>query len=76
MNAGKALTEILNAVKPLTITDRSREAFVQDCSSCGIRMNVDLMFSGMVTEAKVNDLINHLSSAVLKLIVRNVLRDY
>ncbi len=76
MNTSKALTEILEAVKPLTVTDRSRSAFVQDCSNCGIAMALDLKFSGIITEQKINNLIDYLSSAVLKLIVRNVLRNY
>ncbi len=76
MNTRKAITEIFEAVKPMTVTERSRAAFVQDCTSCGITVSIDLNFSGMVSEKTVNDLVNHLSSAVLKIVVRNVMRQY
>ena len=76
MDTRKAITEIFEAVKPMTVTERSRAAFVQDCSSSGIHVTIDLKFSGMISERNINDLVNHLSSAVLKIVVRNVMRNH
>ncbi len=76
MDAKRVLEEILEAAKPLTATDTSRNELVRDCAKSDITVDKDLNVTNIVTEKHINDLVDNLSSAILRLVVRKVLRNY
>ncbi len=76
MDAKQALKEILEAAKPLTVTEASRGALVRDCVKSGINVDNNLNIWGVVTEKHIDGLLNDLSNSVLKMVVRRIMRKF
>ncbi|MCP4459176.1 MAG: hypothetical protein GY816_14315 [Cytophagales bacterium] len=76
MDAQKAVEEILEAAKPVTVTVDSRAALVEDCNKSGIMVDADLNISSKVKEEHLDNLANNLRSPILKMVVRKALRKY
>ncbi len=76
MDANKVLREIIDASKPLTITEASKESFIKDCEKCGVKIDSNYNILSSVTEDHIDKLIDNLNNVVLKMVVRKILRNY
>lgn len=72
----KILNAILEEAKPLTLTVASRSSLIQDFEKSGIKLDNELNILSTVTEKNLDLLIKNLNKAVMKLIVRRVMRQY
>ena len=76
MNAKEALKEVLESAKPMTTTSHSRRILVEQCARSGIVIDTDLNIINEITEAHIKRLSENLSNAVIRMVIRRVLRKY
>ncbi len=76
MDANKIFKEILEASKPFTVTEASRKSFIQDCNKCGVKIDSKFNILMPVTEDHISKLVDNLGNAVIKMVIRKILRSY
>lgn len=76
MEPKTAFLEIIEIVKPLIISYRSRKKFMDECRVSGIYIDISFKLLGEISEDNLVSLSHNLSSTVLKLVVRRVLRRF
>ncbi len=76
MDGNKAFLEILELAKPIIITYRSRKRFSDECRMSGIYITINFEVTGDILEENIETLSSNLSSTILKIIVRRIMRKY